>query len=190
VPTDDSIDAVLRILWDNYGRIYGEPSDFRRRRFLQEVFGELRDNGQIPIAHLLMQFNAIMEGFGMDRPNVTYNFNNATVANANFGTQIGTITASIESVRKEGGKGAEFATALKTLTEGVVNSQDLNDTQKKEVLEALELLGAEAQQPPEKRKRGLLRPVLDSMPKLLTSASALVNLWHTFGPHITGFFGL
>jgi hypothetical protein len=190
VGTDDPIAAAQRILWDAYARIYGAPAGRRREDLVLAVFRELRTSGQEPMAHLFLQFDAVMKGLDMDKPNVTYNFNNATMANANFGTQIGTITASIESTRKEGGKGVEFATAMKTVTEGVINDPELTDAQKKDALEVLELLGSEAQQPPEKRKQGVLRSVLESMPKLLTSASALVNLWHTFGPHITGFFGL
>jgi hypothetical protein len=190
VDGDDPISATQRILWDSYARIYGAPAGRRREELVLAVFRELRQNGHERMAHLFLQFDAVMKGLDMDKPNVTYNFNNATVANANFGTQIGTITASIESTRKEGGKGAEFATALKTLTEGVINAPDLTDKEKKDALEVLELLGGEAQQPADKRKQGIVRSVLDSMPKLLSSASALVSLWHTFGPHITSFFDL
>jgi hypothetical protein len=114
--------------------------------------------------------------------------NNSQIANANFGSQIGTITASLSAVAPRGKAGQEFATALKTITEGVVNSDELDEQQKKSILEALELVGQEAEAPPDKRRRCVFEPVLESLPKLLSSASALVNLWHAFVPHIIGFF--
>jgi hypothetical protein len=83
----------------------------------------------------------------------------------------------------------DFSTALKQLTEAVVNSPELNDQQKKEALDALSFVGKQAEEPAQKRQTGVLKPVLEAIPKILSSASALVTLWHTAGPHIGAFFG-
>jgi hypothetical protein len=82
------------------------------------------------------------------------------------------------------------ATALTRLTQAVVDSPELNDQQKKETLDALSFVGKQGEEPPDKRQTGVLKPVLEAIPKVLSSASALVTLWHTFGPHILAFFGV
>ena len=184
------VDNVRRIILEAYVRIQSADPG-ARRQLKTSIYEELKKDGQSEMAEVLLLYDAVMMGAMhemADKPNVVYNFNNSQIANANFGSQIGTITASLSAVASRGKEGQEFATALKTITEGVVNSDELDEQQKKNILQALELVGQEAAAPPEKRKRGVLEPVLESLPKLLSSASALVNLWHTFGPHITGFF--
>jgi hypothetical protein len=61
--------------------------------------------------------------------------------------------------------------------------------QKKEAMDALEFIGKEAEETPEKRRLGILRPVVESIPKVLSSASAAITAWHTVGPHVLKFFG-
>ncbi len=123
------------------------------------------------------------------QPNITYNFNNSPIAMANFGTQIGNISASLTAIGSNDQKSKDFTTALKQLTEAVVNSTDLNEEQKKEALDALAFVGKQGEEQPEKRQTGVLKPVLESIPKILSAGSTLVSLWEKFGHHITAFFG-
>jgi hypothetical protein len=64
----------------------------------------------------------------------------------------------------------------------------LTAEQKKGILESLELVGEQAEQQPEKRKKAVLQPVLDNIPKMLSIAASLTTLWHNIGPNIVNFF--
>lgn len=163
-----------------------ETSGLGKGAALKELFGELKASGRTELAELFMIFHSVMRENEMQQP--VFNFHNATIANANFGTQIGTITASVTALRNSGA-GQDFAEALKVLMEAVVNSEELDSTKKGEALESLEFIGQEAELPADKRKTGILRAVLDGFHKLVTSASALTTVWHLRGAAITAFFG-
>jgi hypothetical protein len=161
-----------------------------RNKLKLQIYDYLEKNGLADFAELLMTFDAVVRANMNNPPNVTYNFNNSNIAMANFGTQIGNISASLTAVGSNDQRSKDFSTALKQLTEAVVNSTELNDQQKREALDALSFVGKQAEEPPEKRQTGVLKPVLEAIPKVLSAGSALVTLWHTFGPHILVFFGL
>lgn len=154
-----------------------------------QIYEALKAKGMDNEAELLMIFDVVGRANMSQQPTITYNFNNSPIAMANFGTQIGTISASLTAIGSNDQRSKDFTSALKQLTEGVVNSTDLSDQQKKEVLDALSFVAKQGEEPPDKRQTGVLKPVLESIPKVLSSASALVSLWHTFGPHIATFFG-
>ncbi len=140
------------------------------------------------IADLLMIYDAV----AMGRKNVasiTYNFRDNNIANANFGTQLGVITSNLEVLQQKADN-KSLVEALKNLTEQVVDSKELDEEKKREVLDNLGFLGSEANQPKEKQKTGVIRSVLDAVPKILSAASSLATLWHTYGPVIKTFFGL
>ena len=160
-----------------------------RNRLKIAIYDAFQSKGFDGLAEILMTYDLAVRANMNQQPNVTYNFNNSPIAMANFGTQIGNISASLTAIGSNDQRSKDFTTALKQLTEAVVNSTDLNEQQKKEALDALAFVGKQGEEPPEKRQTGVLKPVLEAVPKLLSSASALVSLWHTFGPHITAFFG-
>lgn len=161
-----------------------------RNKVKLRIYDYLEKNGMSDFAELLMTFDAVLRANMNNPPNITYNFNSSQIAMANFGTQIGEISATLTAIGNSNDqKSRDFSTALKELTEAVVNSTELTDQQKKEALDALSFVGKQAEEPPEKRQTGVLKPVLEAIPKALSAASSLVSLWHTFGGHITAFFG-
>ena len=154
-----------------------------------KIYDELRSKGLNDYALLLMTYDAVTRANMANPTSIVYNFNDSKIANANFGTQLGHITASLTAIGGIDQARVDFTSALKQLTEAVVNSTELTDPQKKEALEVFSFLGKEAESPADQRRMGVLRPVFESIPKILSSGAALVNLWHTFGPHITSLFG-
>jgi len=160
-----------------------------RTKLKLQIYTELQRKGLTEEAETLMTFDAVVRASMNKQPNITYNFHNSPIAMANFGTQIGNISASLTAVGSNDQRSKDFSNALKQLTEAVVNSAELTEQQKKEALDALSFVGKQAEEPPEKRQTGVLKPVLEAIPKVLSAGSALVTLWHTFGPHIMTFFG-
>jgi hypothetical protein len=182
------IEAAKRIVLEEESRV-ADKTGAELNRLKLRIYDRFRSDGLEYEADLLMTYDVAMRANMNNQPNITYNFHNSPIAMANFGTQIGNISASLTAVGENDQRSKDFSTALKQLTEAVVNSTDLKDEQKKEALDALSFVGKQAEEPPEKRQTGVLKPVLEAIPKLLSSGSALVTLWHTFGPHLIHFFG-
>lgn len=159
-----------------------------RNKIKLQIYDALRAKGMENEADLLMTYDVIVRANMSQPPNITYNFNNNSIAMANFGTQIGSISASLSAIGGDDQRSRDFALALKLLTEGVVNS-DLTEQQKKEALDKFSFVGKQGEEPPEKRQTGVLKPVLESIPNVLGTAASLLTLWQTFGSHITKFFG-
>ncbi|HEX3683411.1 MAG TPA: hypothetical protein VHU83_12820 [Bryobacteraceae bacterium] len=185
-----SIEHARATVTKEYARVLANPAT--KQQMLLNIYNELIAQGQQEMADFLMTFHAMTGAIQLpmqDRPNITYNITGSNFGTAAFDSQVGSINTSMNVVGRQQ-DGQAFAGALQELTKAVLGSPDLQDVQKKEVLDAFELVGKQAEEPPEKRRLGILKPVLESIPKSLSSASALLNLWHTFGPHITGFFGM
>ena len=72
---------------------------------------------------------------GMNRPTVHLHIQNSNIANLNLGSQLGTISAALESISGQGGAQQEFAQALKQLTEAVVSQKALPDPEKQEIVQ-------------------------------------------------------
>lgn len=187
--SDLSLDVVRVILSREYADISADPA--AKPKAVLHVYNKLVESGQQEIADLLMYFHAMTGAVQppmSDRPNITYNISSSTIGSATFSSQVGSITTSMNSVALQPG-GMDFAGALKALTDAVLSATDLQEMQKKEAMDALEFIGKEAEETPEKRRLGILRPVVESIPKVLSSASAAITAWHTVGPHVLKFFG-
>lgn len=121
-------------------------------------------------------------------PVIHLNIQNSNIANLNLGSQVGTINAALESISSGGQQ--EFAQALKELTEAVISQQGLSDNQKREVIQALSTVAAEAPKKPEDRSAGTLKAIMGYLPTMISSASQLVALWDKVGPTIKGYLGI
>jgi len=188
-PPEFSLDALRKILSREYTKVLADPSG--RPKAAIHIYEELVASRQDELADLLMYYHSVTGAIPppmSDRPNITYNISGSTIGSATFSSQVGSINSSVNAVSQQPG-GIDFAAALKSLTDVVLKSNELAETEKREALDALELVGKQAEEPPEKRKSGVLKPVLDSIPKLLSTASTAINVWHSVGPHILEFFG-
>jgi hypothetical protein len=185
-----AIEAAKKIVLEKEASLITKTGEAHNVLKLQ-IYDELRSNGLGYEADLLMTFDAALRASMNSQSNVTYNFQGGQFGVVNFGTQIGNINTSLTALSSKNDEASKnFAKALKELTQAVVNSPELNEQQKKEALDILSLLAKQGEEPPEKRQPGVLKPVLEAIPKILSSGSALVTLWQAFGPHITGFLGL
>jgi hypothetical protein len=154
------------------------------------IYDELCNAGQHELAEILMFYSAMEGAMSMSgTPSYTFNIS-GTVGNLNLGEQIGQITTSLTVVSRQGAGAAEFAQAVKSVTEEVVHCFDLGDPQKKEAIDALEFISQQATIEPEKRKAGILKSVVESIPKILSSAASGIAIWTKYGDHIRHFFGL
>jgi hypothetical protein len=85
----------------------------------------------------------------------------------------------------------DIAQGLKALTEAITDqSQPLSDTQRSDLLEQVEVLGQQATAATEKRKRGIIKSIFDSLANACAGAGGLAVVWQTWGPAISKFFGL
>jgi hypothetical protein len=151
------------------------------------VFNRLKSSGQPKLAGLIYLYGRTLMA---DTPKSHVIVQGgSSVGSIVLDSFVNTINASVNNVARQGATGADFSKALKQLTEAVAATTELSEEQKKEVLETLELVAQQAEQPKEKRKMGILTPVLESIPKLLGVAASLASLWHSgLGAHILNFF--
>jgi hypothetical protein len=185
-----SIEHARATVTKEYARVLANPAT--KQKMLLNIYNELVAEGQQEMADFLMTFHAMTGAIQppmQDRPNITYNITGSNFGTAAFDSQVGSINTSMNVVAQQQ-NGETFAKALQELTKAVLASNDLQDAQKKEALDAFELVGKQAEEPAEKRKLGILKPVLESIPRILAAASALSTLWQTYGHDITRFFGL
>ena len=106
-----------------------------------------------------------------DQPQV--NISNSTIANLNLGTIVGDLNGSIQILTTAGQ--TELAAALRKLTEAISTSVEVAN--KKEMIENLTHISEEAALPPEKRKTGPLKAVMESLKTGVAVTSQLVALW-------------
>jgi hypothetical protein len=180
-----SLAAIRQIIVEEHMKIRSQPGSIAAAQIA--IFNRVRDEVGPDFAELLAIYDSML--MSNQPPHMTtINIHNSTVGNVVLDSHVANITASVNAVAQHGVSGAEFASAIKQIVEATTAEKGLSDQQKKDILESFEAISEQAELPAEKRKMAVVRPVLEAIPKLLGSASALVSLWHTVGPHVTGFF--
>lgn len=158
---------------------------------------ELENNMQlanIAAAHLDMALP-----FGMKTPRFTIpkrvqvngpKMTNINISGGNIGVvNTGTvqrIDASINTIKSEGN--AEVAHAIAELTEAIASLEKISDEDRSKALELLSAVADEAEQPVNKRRSAVLKPILEGLATVLQTGAATADLWTKFGPIITNFF--
>jgi hypothetical protein len=126
------------------------------------------------------------------RPPVTMSgtFNTIRIDRSNVGV---VNTGTIQSVQvsltgiEQGGNPA-LAKALKEMTEAVINSGELQATQKSDAVQMLETVAAETVRPKEQRHSASMRAVLSGFADIVKVGAALAALWAQLGPTIMAAF--
>ncbi len=105
----------------------------------------------------------------------TFNISNSTIAGLNLGNVIGDLNSSIQHLNTEGhtALGGEVA----KLTEAVAASTELDDGARKEVLEHLAVVTAEAAKPTEQRRMGPLKTSVEAIRSAILVGTQMVTLW-------------
>jgi hypothetical protein len=106
---------------------------------------------------------------------MTFNISNNTIASLNLGTVVGDLTASVQVLNNHGQ--AELAKTIQALVEAIAASTELQQEQRKELLEHLSRVSNEIALPPEKRKMGPLRSSIAFLREGLSVVGQLANLW-------------
>ena len=120
----------------------------------------------------------------------TIHIQNSHVANLNLGSQVGNITAVLQSISGGNAAQREFARALEHLTQAVVSHAMLPDADKQEVVQTLSTIAEQAAKKPEERSKGILKAAVAWLPTAISTASDLTTLWDKFGPIIKAYLGI
>ena len=110
-----------------------------------------------------------------EKPVATINISHSTIASLNLGTVFGDLNASIQTLTGQGQEG--LADVVRRLTEAIIASKELENTQQKELLEHLSFVSAEAALPPERRRMGPLKSSIVFLQTSLNTVAQLASLW-------------
>ena len=80
----------------------------------------------------------------------------------------------------------DLASELQSLTQVLLDNQELDQSTRKEVAEQLEFLVAQIQAKPENRTVGLAKSALSGIRDLLAPATTLIVIWNKLEPLIKG----
>jgi hypothetical protein len=122
-----------------------------------------------------------------NQPVVQLHIENSQIANLNLGSQLGTITAAIQTLET---KDVEVANGLRELTEAVLSQQEFAAAEKQEIVELLSTIAESATKAPDQRQKGLLKAALAHIPTLIGASVQLVNLWEKLEPLVKAHLGM
>src|SRR5882724_233215 len=105
-------------------------------------------------------------------------------ANVNLGTQVGTINATLDIISEHAGSSQGIVQAIKELTDAVVQSAEVDDAKKQELLEVVEDIAKQAEAKPEERSPGRLKAMFAGLPTLLSVGKGLLDVWDRLSPAI------
>lgn len=120
---------------------------------------------------------------------IEINLQNSSIGVLNTGEMkdIESISVSVTTLSSKGY--AEVASALKALTESVVQSAELTSEARTDLLDNLEELSRQAALPENERsKPAVIKSILFGISTGLASAGGLAEVWSTWGPAISSFF--
>ncbi len=118
---------------------------------------------------------------------VVININQGTVGTLNAGTIIGDIQTNLTNLKTEGHD--QLAHALKRLAEAIGSAEALGD-RRRDALEQVAALSAEAEKPVDRRRLGIVKAVVNALPTALGTSADLLAIWDAAWQQIEMFFGL
>ena len=115
---------------------------------------------------------------------INYTYTNIQVSDSAIGViNPGTLYAidtSIDVIQNRGD--TELATAIKELTQEVVNSREIQDDIKKEIAELLQFLASEGSVSKDTRNKSVVKQVLERLGQLIPAATAAWSIWEKVQP--------
>jgi hypothetical protein len=120
---------------------------------------------------------------------VHLNISNSNVSNLNLGSQVGSINSALQSISGEG-EAQNLAKALKEITEAVIADATLQDSQKREAVQALSDVARQSRLDEAERSTGTLKAIFTWLPTLISASADLTVLWDKIAPTVKTFFGL
>ena len=119
-------------------------------------------------------------GQAESKPGVSMNFSGGTFYGGQFAAQIANIDSTIAGVVRHGSP--DMAAALKALEQAVLSQEDLDEVQRRDLLNNVGYLAEAAQAPPEKRNRGIVKSVLAALKVAAISGGELNQAMNNWGP--------
>jgi len=125
-------------------------------------------------------------------PPIQYNnqvvtVNGGNVGSINFGN-VHEIQVSIEALTQSGEAG--IATALADLTNAVLNTTEIAEAQKNELLEHVAFLTTQATAQPAERKPGMIKAIFGTLKDGASAIGSVVGAWNAVEPLLEGHFGI
>ncbi|MEU7640493.1 hypothetical protein AB0C11_31150 [Streptomyces sp. NPDC039016] len=118
-------------------------------------------------------------GQAAPEPRVSMTFSGGNFYGGQFAAQIANIHSSIAGVHQDGG--AEIADALRALGQAVLTQQNLDDEQRRDLLDNVEYLADAAGKPPERRNRGIIKAALGALSAAAATGTGLSTAMDAWG---------
>ncbi len=83
----------------------------------------------------------------------------------------------------------ELANLLSDLTNAILKSTEIQENDKKEVLENLDFITEQINLPDEKKKKSLAKKTFNSIKEILHSSATLITIYQAISPYINKIFG-
>lgn len=118
-------------------------------------------------------------------------FNNIHVSNSSIGilnTGNLEIVDSAITALKQDPKTQEFGIAIERLANAIAEANDLTQEKKNEAMEILGVIASKATAPKEKRRSGVVRSILATLPNIIQTSAAIIQIWQEIEPIIKSFF--
>jgi ABC-type transporter Mla subunit MlaD len=118
--------------------------------------------------------------------------NNISVSNSVVGTintgSIGSVDQSISALVQLGEPA--LAEAIKSLSEAILQSEDLTSNQREELVEILSVLAMEAATPKERRRGSVVQTLLDKAMKIASLTNDITDVCQRWWPVLHAAFGI
>jgi len=184
-PDGKDLTELLRITRRLFKNRASDPSNNKRH------FEEFYDSVEKAYGEQGAELTALFAAGAIERAQyMNINIANSQIGNFNVGKQIGTVNAAVQVLAATpDAKAQDLATALKTLTEAIHASNELDPAQKKDTFDVLAELATAAQAPAEKRSKGVLKTIITGLGATLSAAGTLSAIWAQWGPAVRSYFG-
>ncbi|MCM6773559.1 hypothetical protein NDR87_08765 [Nocardia sp. CDC159] len=113
------------------------------------------------------------------RGGINISISGGTVYNPQFAESITNIDSNIVTIAQRGD--GEVAQALQSIGSAVLSDRQLDDERRQELLDNVEYLAQNAQQPPEKRNRGMIKSALAALNTAATTGTEVGKAVTTWG---------
>ncbi|GEM_PF-2269350 len=113
---------------------------------------------------------------------------NIGMLNAGSISNVKSISVNLVAVANSGA--AEVAEELARVATAIVQSKDVDEANRDEMLQQLNTLSEYAAKPAQSRALGIIRPVVASLAKSLTNVANLAQVWSVSGDVIYSYFGI
>lgn len=122
---------------------------------------------------------------------VTHNtHNNIHVENSVVGSintaQVGRISVAMDNITNNDNE--SVVEAIKAITEAMVNTAELNNETKDQLLEQMAFVAEQATLPTNQRQTSIVRPILTAISTSLTNIASLATIWAQWGDNLIRFF--